>query len=74
MKSLLVKAELRGGHVHTGWWMGDKGFTRGKCGDLVFDESEWPTIRNVLVGVNGEEFGIHAEVHEAGFRKGSEPQ
>lgn len=65
MKSILVKAELAGGHVHTNWWMGEKNCTRGNCGSLVFRDDEWDEIESMLERSNG--LGIHVEISRGGF-------
>lgn len=46
-----VRWEKLGGHYHCAVFTG-KGMnmTFAKCGDLVFDEQEWPEIRDTLFG------------------------
>lgn len=57
MISIYLRAELRGAHWHVGVWSATRpGQTRGKCGELVFREEEWPAFRDALrAGIPGSE-------------------
>lgn len=38
-----------GGHFHCRVFTSKNGTTFAKCGNLVFDEKEWPTVRDTLL-------------------------
>lgn len=51
MKELRIRWSQQGGHIHCRVFTGVEGYTFAKCGDLVFDEKEWPQIRLKLSNI-----------------------
>lgn len=51
MKQIEVSWKQLGGHVHCRFYTGYKDQTFACCGELIFDEREWPEIRAKLARI-----------------------